>query len=261
MEKAHNIRKNTGSVLFELDSLKKNFERIYYPLPLSKSVRENYKQAVFLMTEARLARERGDLPLAETKLEKARYLMVGSSKNAQKMMQDYFNSLSRWRNEVKRAIEQSASLNSPLIVVNKMEHECLLYVGGVLKKKFQAEFGPNWIGDKMYRGDKATPEGTYRIVQKKDQRRTIYHKALDINYPNEADRQRFRENVSSGIFSRRLDIGGSIQIHGSGGRGFDWTKGCVALSDKDIDYVYNIVTENTPVVIVGAIDPIEKYIN
>ncbi len=260
-EKAHNIRKNTGSVLFELDSLKRNFERIYYPLPLSKSVRDNYKQSLFLMTEARLARERGDLPLAETKLEKARYLMVGSSKNAQKMLGDYFNSLNRWRNEVKRAIDQSANMNTPLLVVNKMEHECLLYVGGVLKKRFDAEFGPNWIGDKMYRGDKATPEGTYRITQKKDQRRTIYHKALAINYPNDEDRVRFRENVNSGIFSKRLDIGGSIEIHGSGGRGFDWTKGCVALTDKDIDFVYNIVSENTPVVIVGSLDPLDKYLN
>jgi murein L,D-transpeptidase YafK len=213
------------------------------------------------MTEARLARERGDLQLAESKLEKARYLMSGSEKNAQKMLEDYFSALPRWRTLVKRAIDQSASQNSPLIVVNKMEHTCLLYMGGVLVKKFEAEFGPNWIGDKMYRGDKATPEGIYRVVLKKDQRKTIYHKALAINYPNEEDRMRFRENVSSGIFSRRLDIGGSIEIHGSGGRGFDWTKGCVALSDKDIDIVYNMVTENTPVVIVGAIDPLDKYVN
>jgi len=260
-EKAHKIRKNTGSVLFELDSIKRNFERVYYPLPLSKTVRENFNKAVFLTTEARLARERGDLQLAESKLEKARYLMAGSNKNARNMLEDYFNSLSRWRNEVKRAIDQSASLNAPLIIVNKMEHECLLYLGGVLKKRFEAEFGPNWIGDKMYRGDKATPEGVYRVVQKKDQRRTIYYKSLAINYPNEEDRVRFRENVNSGIFSKRLDIGGSIEIHGSGGRGFDWTRGCVALSNKDMDFIYGIVSENTPVVIVGALDPLDKYIN
>jgi hypothetical protein len=261
LNKANSIRQNTGTTLFDLDSIRKNFEKYYYPLPLSKSVRENYHKAVFLMTEARLARDRAELPLAQSKLEEAKYLMTGSAKNARTMLENYFKSLPTWRNDVNRAIGQSASQNAPLIVVNKMEHSCLLYVGGILKRKFDVEFGPNWIGDKNYRGDKATPEGTYRITHKKDQRRTSYHKSLALNYPNEEDRARFRENVASGIYSRRVDIGGSIEIHGSGGRGFNWTKGCVSLTDSDIDIVYSMVTENTPVVIVGSIDPLEKYIN
>jgi hypothetical protein len=259
--KALSIRQNTGTTLSELENIRNNFEKYYYPLPLAKSVRENYHKAVFLMTEARLARDRSELPLAQSKLEEAKYLMTGSAKNAQTMLENYFRFLSRWRSDVNRAIEQSANQNAPLIIVNKMEHECLLYVGGILKRKFNAEFGPNWIGDKNYRGDKATPEGTYRITHKKDQRRTPYHKSLALNYPNDEDRSRFRENVSSGIYSRRLDIGGSIEIHGNGGRGFNWTKGCVALTDSDIDIVFGAVTENTPVVIVGAIEPLEKYIN
>jgi murein L,D-transpeptidase YafK len=99
-----------------------------------------------------------------------------------------------------------------------MDHECLLYSGGKLKLKFSAEFGPNWIGDKNYRGDGATPEGVYRVVHKKDQRKTIYHKSLAINYPNDEDRVRFRNNVNAGIYSRRHNIGGSIEIHGNGGK-------------------------------------------
>jgi lipoprotein-anchoring transpeptidase ErfK/SrfK len=261
LNKANSIRQNTGTTLFDLDSIRKNFEKYYYPLPLSKSVRENYHKAVFLMTEARLARDRAELPLAQSKLEEAKYLMTGSAKNARTMLENYFKSLPKWRSDVNKAIEQSASQNTPLIVVNKMEHSCLLYVGGSIKRKFDVEFGPNWIGDKNYRGDKATPEGTYRITHKKDQRRTSYHKSLALNYPNEEDRARFRENVASGIYSRRVDIGGSIEIHGSGGRGFNWTKGCVSLTDSDIDFVYSMVTENTTVVIVGSIDPLEKYIN
>jgi L,D-peptidoglycan transpeptidase YkuD (ErfK/YbiS/YcfS/YnhG family) len=261
LNKANSIRQNTGTTLSELENIRKNFEKYYYPLPLPKSVRENYHKAVFLMTEARLARDRSELPLAQSKLEEAKYLMTGSAKNAQTMLENYFSLLAKWRSDVNRAIQQSANQNAPLLIVNKMEHQCLLYVGGILKRKFDAEFGPNWIGDKMYRGDRATPEGIYRIVHKKDQRRTIYHKALAINYPNDEDRTRFRNNVASGVYSRRHDIGGSIEIHGSGGRGFNWTKGCVALTDNDIDIVYNMVTENTPVVIIGAIDPLEKYIN
>jgi hypothetical protein len=261
LSKALSIRQNTGATLSELENIRNNFEKFYYPLPLPKSVRENYHKAVFLMTEARLARDRSELPLAQSKLEEAKYLMNGSAKNAQTMLDNYFRSLQKWKNDVNRAIEQSSSLNAPLIIVNKMDHVCLLYVGGVLKRKFNVEFGPNWIGDKNYRGDKATPEGTYRITHKKDQRRTPYHKSLAINYPNDEDRARFRENVASGVFSRRVDIGGSIEIHGNGGKGFNWTKGCVALTDSDIDIVFGLVSENTPVVIVGSIDPLEKYIN
>jgi hypothetical protein len=261
LAKSHTIRQNTETIISELDQIKRNFEKTYYPLPLPKSVRENFKKAVFYMAEARLARERSDLPLAESKLDLAKYLMAGSEKNAQKMLENYFSSLSKWRYQVKSAIDQSANQNSPLIVVSKMDHQCLLYVGGTLKMKFDVEFGPNWIGSKMYRGDGATPEGTYRVVHKKDQRKTMYHKSLAINYPNEEDKIRFRNNIDSGIFSRSLNIGGSIEIHGSGGRGFDWTKGCVALKDKDIDIMYGMVTENTPVVIVGSTEPLEKYIN
>jgi hypothetical protein len=261
LSKALSIRQNTGATLSELENIRNNFEKYYYPLPLPKTVRENYHKAVFLMTEARLARDRSELPLAQAKLEEAKYLMNGSAKNAQTMLDNYFQSLSRWKIEVNRAIQQSASQNAPLIVVNKMDHVCFLYIGGVLQRKFDVEFGPNWIGDKNYRGDKATPEGVYRITHKKDQRKTPYHKSLAINYPNDEDRARFRENVANGVFSRRLDIGGSIEIHGNGGKGFNWTKGCVALTDHDIDIVFSMVSENTPVVIVGSIEPLEKYIN
>jgi murein L,D-transpeptidase YafK len=123
------------------------------------------------------------------------------------------------------------------------------------------EFGPNWIGNKTCRGDRATPEGIYKIVRKKDHRKTIYHKALAINYPNEEDKVRYRNQIAAGNISKRHDIGGSIEIHGGGGRGFNWTNGCVALTDKDIDIVYGMVSENTPVVIVGATDTLEKYVN
>lgn len=259
--KSLTIRKYTGTTLSELDSIKAKFEKNYYPLPLPKTVRENFHKAVFLMTEARLARDRSELPLAESKLKQAKYLMAGSAKNAQSLLENYFAALPRWRTEVTRAIQQSANQNSALIIVKKMDHECLLYNGGKLRLKFSAEFGPNWIGDKNYRGDGATPEGIYRVVHKKDQRRTIYHKSLAINYPNDEDKVRFRNNVNAGIYSRRHNIGGSIEIHGNGGKGFNWTKGCVALTDKDIDIMYSLVTENTPVVIVGSIDPLEKYLN
>jgi L,D-peptidoglycan transpeptidase YkuD (ErfK/YbiS/YcfS/YnhG family) len=261
IEKAHSIHQNTGVTLTELEKIKIRFEKIYNPLPLQKSVRENFNKAVLLISEAKLARERADLPLAEAKLEKAKYLMVSSESKAEVMLKDYFESLPAWQNLVKNAIRESASQQTALLIVKKMEHECLLYQNGQLKLKCDVEFGPNWIGNKTFRGDRATPEGIYRIVRKKDHRKTIYHKALAINYPNDQDKVRYRNQAAAGNISRRRDIGGSIEIHGGGGRGFNWTNGCVALTDKDIDIVYGLVSENTPVVIVGSTDSLEKYVN
>jgi L,D-peptidoglycan transpeptidase YkuD (ErfK/YbiS/YcfS/YnhG family) len=56
-------------------------------------------------------------------------------------------------------------------------------------------------------------------------------------------------------------MGGSIEIHGHGGRGFDWTNGCVALKNKDMDIVFNMVSGQTPVIIVGSVEPLEKYLD
>ncbi len=261
VEKAHTLHQGTGVTLVELEKIKKNFERIYAPLPLSKSVRSNFSKGVLLLSEAKLARERSDLPLANEKLQKAKTLLVTSDSKARTMLEEYFSALPKWKTQVKTAIAQSASQNSPVVVINKMEHQCLLYEDGQLKNTFKVEFGPNWIGNKTHKGDMATPEGYYRIIHKKDQRKTIYHKALSLNYPNEEDRARYRTNVASGFLSRRQDIGGSIEIHGGGGRGFNWTKGCVSLTDRDIDVLYGTVSENTPVIIVGSLEPLEKYIN
>jgi L,D-peptidoglycan transpeptidase YkuD (ErfK/YbiS/YcfS/YnhG family) len=261
IEKAFIIHQNTGMTLVELEKIKKNFEKVYSPLPLQNAVRDNFNKAILLISEAKLARERSDLPLAEAKLEKAKYLMESSDNKARTMLKNYFDSLHKWRSQVKNAIEQSAIQHSTLLIVKKMEHECLLYQNGQLKDKFEVEFGPNWIGDKTCRGDRATPEGIYRVVHKKDHRKTIYHKALAINYPNDEDRILYSNNVASGNISRRRDMGGSIEIHGGGGRGFNWTNGCIALTDKDIDIVFEMVSENTPVVIVGSLEPLEKYTN
>ncbi len=126
-------------------------------------------------------------------------------------------------------------------------------------KSFKAEFGPNWLGTKMHKGDGATPEGVYLVVHKKERRKTIYHKALLLNYPNEDDKIRFAKNKKSGKILPGTEIGGLIEIHGEGGKGFDWTNGCVALNNHDMDYLFRSVTDNTPVVIVGSVEPIEKY--
>jgi murein L,D-transpeptidase YafK len=224
-------------------------------------LRESFNKAILLLTEARLAREKSDFHLAETKLSVAKTLLLNSEKKARKMLVEYFSSYHQWKILVEESITGSARQNSTLIVVDKMAHRCMVYRDGQLNHTFSAEFGPNWIGDKQHKGDQSTPEGKYKVVHKKERRNTIYYKALLLNYPNEEDRIRYRHNISSGKFSSRTEVGGSIEIHGHGGRGFDWTNGCIALKNKDMDLVFNMASEGTPVVIVGSVEPLEKYLS
>jgi L,D-peptidoglycan transpeptidase YkuD (ErfK/YbiS/YcfS/YnhG family) len=58
--------------------------------------------------------------------------------------------------------------------------------------------------------------------------------------------------VAKGTLPRSAKIGGLIEIHGDGGRGVDWTEGCVALTDSEMDIVFKVAKEGTPVTIVGS---------
>ena len=78
----------------------------------------------------------------------------------------------------------------------------------------------------------------------------MYHRALLIDYPNANDRRDHAEAVRRGLVPGRRGSGGLIEIHGDGGRGQDWTNGCVALSDADIDRLFPEVEVGTPVTLV-----------
>jgi murein L,D-transpeptidase YafK len=116
------------------------------------------------------------------------------------------------------------------------------------------------MGDKRHQGDQATPEGYYKITEKKDGTGTKYYKALLLNYPNEDDLKRFNLEKKKGTLRKSTDIGGSIEIHGNGGKGIDWTNGCIALKDSDMDVVYRISQAGTIVTIVGSLKPLEEII-
>ena len=83
--------------------------------------------------------------------------------------------------------------------------------------------------------------------------KTKYHKALLIDYPNETDREEFRKEIARGTLPSTAKIGNLIEIHGDGGRGVDWTEGCMALTDSEIDVIFKIAKEGTPVTIVGSL--------
>lgn len=81
-----------------------------------------------------------------------------------------------------------------------------------------------------------------------------------LNYPNEEDTAKFREEIASGTLPHNAKIGGLIEIHGDGGKGIDWTEGCIALTNKEMDQIYKIIKVGTPVTIVGSLVKLEEII-
>jgi murein L,D-transpeptidase YafK len=161
--------------------------------------------------------------------------------------------LHQWREWARSTIARSRREADTVIVVDKLRRRLDLYHHGVRVASFAAELGANGLRPKNHAGDQATPEGLYKVVDLKEGPRTKYYKALLIDYPNGEDVVRFRRARQRGTIPSRVAIGGLIEIHGAGGEGRDWTDGCVALTNADMEDLYRRVREGTPVTIVGTL--------
>jgi hypothetical protein len=159
--------------------------------------------------------------------------------------------LTAWRQLARDAVAWSARTRSPAIIVDKLGHRLLLYRNGNLEFTVPAELGTNGLRRKRHGGDQATPEGRYQVTVKKQGAATRYYKALLIDYPNREDLRRYRADQAAGAVPRGVGPGGLIEIHGDGGRGRDWTEGCIALGNADMDRIFEQVAVGTPVIIVG----------
>jgi hypothetical protein len=157
-----------------------------------------------------------------------------------------------WRRWIEETRAWSRSTGQPAILVLKEKNILVLLSRGEPVRSYDAEVGSNALGVKERQGDRATPEGRYRILKKKDRGQSRYYRALLLDYPNDADRQRFAAAQRRGQIPRGERIGGLIEIHGEGGRGQNWTEGCVALSNRDLDDLYPRVSAGTRVTIVGG---------
>ncbi|MES2488836.1 MAG: L,D-transpeptidase family protein [Pseudomonadota bacterium] len=133
--------------------------------------------------------------------------------------------------------------------VVKSERKLFLLSAGTVLKEFSVSLGENPLGHKQKEGDERTPEGKYVLDYKKED--SGYFRAIHISYPNAADIESARQ--------RGVKPGGAIMIHGQkNGFGwlakltqrFDWTNGCVALVDEDMEQVWTLVDIGTPIEIV-----------
>jgi murein L,D-transpeptidase YafK len=158
--------------------------------------------------------------------------------------------VARWSRMVADTAAWSRSTGDKAIVVYKENHRLDLYDNGRIVRSYAADMGYRSVNDKLRSGDAATPEGRYRITAKK--LFSQYHKALALNYPNDEDRARFAQLRKAGRIPKGASMGGMIEIHGDGGRGRDWTRGCVALTNRDMDDLFRRTDVGTPVTIVGG---------
>ena len=133
-----------------------------------------------------------------------------------------------------------------LVIVVKSEYRLYLIREGKLFASFPVVFGSNPKGHKQQQGDNRTPEGEYVLDYKNAN--SAYYKSIHISYPNKQDREDARK--------RGVSPGGDIMIHGQPNKWgkfslvtqlFNWTNGCIALSDSDMDAVWNAVDPGTPI--------------
>lgn len=257
IKKADNLSKNVEAAFISLGKKVELYNKLFKNLPLPKSVFDAHNKSKMLLSESKIAQKNGKLKDAEVLFKKADIYINHANNAAGKMLRDYFNDYGRWKSLANDAIAASRG-GSKVILVDKVAHVLYVYQNGKVLRSYDAEFGPNWMAHKERNGDKATPEGHYRVTKEKTHGSTIYHKALLIDYPNAEDRRNFALKKKQGVLSRSAGIGSLIEIHGNGGKGFDWTSGCVGLRDRDMDDLCRLVGAGTRVTIVGSIEPLSE---
>jgi murein L,D-transpeptidase YafK len=132
-----------------------------------------------------------------------------------------------------------------LVIVDKSDHKMTLLDHGRVIRTYSVSLGPD-LGPKRKRGDGRTPEGHYVIDSRNAASK--YHRALHVSYPNAADRRNARR--------RGVDPGGDIMIHGLPNRwaklgklhlARDWTLGCIAVTDEEIEEIWRLVPNGTAI--------------
>jgi hypothetical protein len=248
------IEQKINKIQKKVDIYQANFDNI----PQTEDIRKQYNKGRIFFSEAKLAYQKSDLVKAQQKIDLASKLIEKSFSQANNILTEYFQNYPKWQRWVNNTVEQSKHNGTYCVIVDKFARDCRLYYNGILKECFDVDLGKNWLGTKNHQGDHMTPEGVYRIVDKKDNGRSGYYKALLINYPNEEDKARFAQNKKNGTIPSSKRIGDLIEIHGNGGQGADWTQGCVALSNSDMDKLYYRCAVGTTVTIVGSCKPLTE---
>jgi murein L,D-transpeptidase YafK len=144
---------------------------------------------------------------------------------------------------------EASPVRADYILVEKAEKRLTLFNDNIPLKSYAVALGRNPVGPKLKEGDQRTPEGRYRIDSRNAESK--YHLALHISYPNEIDRQ-----ITS---IAGVSPGNNIMIHGTGDEYswmgefhsvLDWTDGCIAVTNEEIEELWELVPDGTVIDIV-----------
>jgi lipoprotein-anchoring transpeptidase ErfK/SrfK len=225
-------------------------------LRVGKERRSLLAQARLAVEAARVYQRAGDYRNASRQAIRAEELNAQVQDHAASVVARYADpeTIARWRGWIAETVAWSKREGRVAIVVFKESHRLTVFHRGAAVATYDIDLGFNWTADKLHEGDGATPEGRYRVTARLGKKASIYYKALLLDYPNAADRAEFAQARRSGRLPAGARIGGLIEIHGGGGRSQDWTEGCVALANEDMDTVFERAGVGTPVTIVGSDD-------
>jgi lipoprotein-anchoring transpeptidase ErfK/SrfK len=153
-----------------------------------------------------------------------------------------------WANHPGTDAPLARGTQADLLVVRKSARRLLVYAQGSVVREYRVALGRNPVGPKERVGDYRTPEGWYVIDQHNPN--SSFHLSLHVSYPSADDGTR--------ALAAGYQPGGDIMIHGlPNGIGWlgrkrlatDWTDGCIAVSDSQIEELYRLVPDGTPILI------------
>jgi L,D-peptidoglycan transpeptidase YkuD (ErfK/YbiS/YcfS/YnhG family) len=212
-----------------------------------RSVQRAYRRAEHSVEEVAQVERMKNLPMLATRIAEASEDVVAAEEALGKRMERFSDPTlrRRWQAWVDETLRDGGTV----ILVEKKRQKMLVVKNRKVIASYTAEFGRNGFSDKLVQGDAATPEGRYHVTAKKTTSR--YYKALPLNYPTAADVAEYAAAKRRGLVRGR-GPGYNIEIHGGGGKGTNWTDGCVAIRDRDMDRLFALIDSGTPVTIVGA---------
>lgn len=144
------------------------------------------------------------------------------------------------------AIPAVAGDVADLVIVEKAERRMVLMRGDTVLRTYRIALGDAPVGHKRQEGDERTPEGRYVLDWRNE--KSSFHKSIHVSYPDADDR--------AAATKAGVDPGGMIMIHGQpNGFGwwswllqrFDWTDGCIAVTDQEMDEIWAMVKNGTAI--------------
>ena len=165
------------------------------------------------------------------------------------------NALPAVKTSTSKRINSKTLPKSPIqIIVDKSSYELYVYDAEGWFATYPVVFGNNSLDDKKMEGDRNTPEGTFKIVNKRVHDK--WDRYMGLDYPTKESLEKFNERKKRGEVPPNASPGGGIGIHGTFphedfviDRYKNWTNGCISLKNEDVEDLYSYVPVGTPITI------------